>query len=92
MQKTLDKRPFSRELLSHPWFHLSGDNVRFTQLRENIIGESLADKPEMEATALCKAMLSGVVEEHVRKLQDSMLISEERLKATISLFRRHYQQ
>lgn len=75
MQKTVDRRPLSSELLDHPWFHLAGESVRFTQLRENIIGESLAEKPEMEAITLCKAMLSGVVEEHVRKLQDIMLVS-----------------
>jgi hypothetical protein len=66
--------------------------VRYTQIRENIIGESLAEKPEHEAAALCKAMLGGVVEEHVRKLQESLLVSEDRLRATIALFRRHYTQ
>jgi serine/threonine protein kinase len=61
LQRQLDKRPYSHELLLHPWFNLE-DKMRYTHIREDIIGSSFEDKKEREGLTCCKVMLYEVIE------------------------------
>lgn len=89
LQKNAEKRPSAEELLKHAWFN--GQSMRMTKIRESIIGESLGERPEREAYNRCKALIFGVIQEHIKKMFQNFLMNQKRIEKNIRMFKKYYE-
>lgn len=89
LEKVADKRPSTSDLRSHPWLREDIDMTRTSELRERAFTESLNNEFS-SSRILCKEMAFGVIEEHIKKITDGMLLSENKLQKMVKIFKEQY--
>jgi len=74
LEKDAQKRVSILTLKEHSWFKEGLDLNRMSQDRQDAISSSLKDEKSSGVT-LCKLMLFGVFEQHLKKIVDTMRLS-----------------
>jgi serine/threonine protein kinase len=75
LDKDANKRVSILTLKDHPWFQEGVDLNRTSEDRQEAISTSLKDERSAGVT-LCKLMLFGVFEQHLKKMVETMQLSE----------------
>jgi serine/threonine protein kinase len=73
LQKSIEKRPYSQDLLNDSWWERS---IGWTDITRQYIRNGEQKRPEEEAVNKIKLLFFGASVAHIKKIFDGLLLSE----------------
>lgn len=87
LQKSIDKRPFSRELLNHSWWENANG---WTAIRRQYIRNGIEYKPADEARHKLKLLFFGACVAHVQRIYEGLLLSKDSIESILASLQKYY--